>query len=74
MDIPMCQYRLTLRMEQAAQEIAQGATLTQATCTAGFADPAHFCRICRRMFGSAPRQLPSFKVRMPGNRTSVERR
>ncbi|MEN6602659.1 MAG: helix-turn-helix domain-containing protein [Bryobacteraceae bacterium] len=60
--IPMRQYRLTLRMEQTAQEIAEGTTLTQAAYAAGFAHPAHFCRICRRMFGSTPSQLPAFKV------------
>ncbi len=60
--IPMRQYRLMLRMEQAAQEIAQGATLTHAAYAAGFSDPAHFCRICRRMFGSAPSELPALRV------------
>jgi len=40
----MHQYRLTLRMEQAAQEIALWTSLTQAAYAAGFAGPAHFRR------------------------------
>jgi AraC-like DNA-binding protein len=59
---PFRQYRLALRMEQAAREIAAGASLTRAAYGAGFADPAHFCRICRRMFGGAPSELPSFQL------------
>jgi AraC-like DNA-binding protein len=62
--IPVRQYRLTLRMEQAVREIAVGASLTRAAYAAGFADPAHFCRICRRMFGGPPSQLPAFQVEM----------
>jgi AraC family transcriptional regulator len=60
--IPFRQYRLALRMEQAVREIAVGASLTRAAYAAGFADPAHFCRICRRMFGGAPSELPSFQL------------
>ncbi len=60
--IPVRQYRLTLRMEQAVREIAAGGSLTRAAYAAGFADPAHFCRICRRMFGGPPSQLPDFQV------------
>ena len=59
--IPVRQYRLALRMEQAVQEIAAGASISWAACSAGFADPAPFCRICRRMFGSAPSKLPDFE-------------
>ncbi len=60
--IALRQYRLTLRMEEAVREIAAGASLTRAAYAAGFADPAHFCRICRRMYGSPPSQLPIFHI------------
>jgi AraC-like DNA-binding protein len=60
--IPMRQYRLTLRMEQAVRHIALGSSLTEAAHSAGFSDSAHFCRICRRMFGSAPSDLPEFEA------------
>jgi AraC family transcriptional regulator len=60
--LPVRQYRLTLRMEEAVREIAGGASLSRAAYAAGFADPAHFCRICRRMFGSAPSHLPTFQL------------
>lgn len=62
--IPVRQYRLALRMEQAVREIAAGGSLTRAAYAAGFADPAHFCRICRRMFGGPPSQLPAVQVEM----------
>jgi AraC family transcriptional regulator len=58
--LPMRQYRLSLRMEHAMTLIAEGRTLTEAAHTAGFADSAHFCRICRRMFGNAPSGMPRF--------------
>jgi len=60
--LPVRQYRLGLRMEQAAEELAHGTSLASAAYAAGFADPAQFCRICRRMFGSAPSQLPRFEL------------
>lgn len=60
--IPVRQYRLTLRMEDAVREIAAGASLTRAAYAAGFADHAHFCRICRRMFGGTPSELPESRV------------
>lgn len=60
--VPIRQYRLTLRMEEAVREIARGASLTRAAYAAGFADAAHFCRICRRMYGGAPSELPAFQL------------
>ncbi len=60
--IPMRQYRLALRMEEAATQIALGASLTEAAHAAGFSDSAHFCRICRRMYGGAPSDLPEFEL------------
>jgi AraC-like DNA-binding protein len=58
--LPIRPYRLSLRMEHAVMLIAQGSSLTEAAHAAGFSDSAHFCRICRRMFGSAPSGLPQF--------------
>jgi AraC-like DNA-binding protein len=59
----MRQYRLALRMEEAFKQISLGLSLTQAAHAAGFSDSAQFCRICRRMFGSAPRASPISKSR-----------
>ncbi len=58
--IPMRQYRLSLRMMQAVTCISHGSSLTEAAHAAGFSDSAHFCRISRRMYGSAPSNLPDF--------------
>lgn len=52
--IPMRPYVLWLRLHRASASIAAGATLTQAAHDAGFADGAHFSRVCRRMFGISP--------------------
>ena len=60
--LPMRQYRLALRMEEAFTRIALGLSLTAAAHAAGFSDSAQFCRICRRMFGSAPSGLPDFET------------
>jgi AraC-like DNA-binding protein len=69
--IPMRQYRLTLRMEEAVAQIAMGRSMTDSAHMAGFADAAHFCRICRRMFGSAPSGLPSFKLEKDAARATL---
>lgn len=60
--IPMRQYRLSLRTQEAVAQISNGRSLTDSAHIAGFADSAHFCRICRRMFGSSPSDLPNFEV------------
>ena len=60
--MPMRQYRLSLRMEQAVKYIARGSSVTEAAHMAGFSDSAHFCRICRRMFGGTPSNLPRFSI------------
>ena len=60
--IPIRQYRLSLRMEQAVRYISRGSSLTEAAHMSGFSDSAHFSRICRRMFGSAPSDLPDFEI------------
>ncbi len=63
--IPMRQYRLCLRAQEAILLIAAGRSLTDSAHTAGFADAAHFCRTCRRMFGTAPSDLPPFSLQKP---------
>ncbi len=60
--IPMRQYRLFLRAQEAIALIADGRSLTESAHLAGFADSAHFCRTCRKMFGSAPSALPTFSL------------
>ena len=60
--LPMRQYRLALRMEKAVTQISLGRSPTDAAHEAGFSDYAHFCRICRRMFGSVPSCLPDFEI------------
>jgi len=60
--IPMRQYRLWLRLGQAVRSISRGRSLTEAAHMAGFSDSAHFCRICRRMFGTAPSDLPHIEI------------
>lgn len=52
--IAMRPYVLWLRLHLASEAIAAGATLTVAAHEAGFADAAHFSRVCRRMFGISP--------------------
>lgn len=70
--LPMRQYRLSLRMEHAVTLIAQGRSLTEAAHMAGFSDSAHFCRISRRMFGSAPSGLPQFATESIAERRFVQ--
>jgi len=60
--IPVRQYRLWARMRRALDHVGRGRSLTEAAHAAGFADSAHFCRICRRMFGSAPSRLPELRT------------
>lgn len=60
--LPMRQYRLALRMEEAVTQISLGLSPTDAAHAAGFSDYAHFCRICRRMFGNVPSCLPDFET------------
>ncbi len=60
--LPMRQYRLALRMEEAVKQISLGLSLADAAQAAGFSDSAHFCRICRRMFGNVPSCLPDFEA------------
>lgn len=60
--IPIRQYRLWLRIQKAIAQVASGRSLTESAHMAGFADSSHFCRICRRMFGSSPSGLPGIAL------------
>jgi AraC family transcriptional regulator len=60
--IPIRQYRLAQRTQAALAQVAAGRSLTQAAHDAGFADSAHFSRICKRMFGNAPSDLPEAQI------------
>lgn len=60
--LPMRQYRLALRIEEAFTQVSLGLSLTEAAHAAGFSDSAQFCRICRRMFGSAPSCFQDFET------------
>jgi AraC-like DNA-binding protein len=60
--IPIRQYRLSLRMHEAITQIASGKSLTESAHMAGFADSSQFCRICKRMFGNSPSNLPGFAL------------
>ena len=45
------------RLRIAARAIGDGASITEAAHTAGFADGAHASRVCREMFGLSPTEL-----------------
>jgi AraC-like DNA-binding protein len=60
--LPMRQYRLALRIEEAFTQVSSGLSLTAAAHAAGFSDSAQFCRICRRMFGNAPSRFQDFET------------
>jgi AraC-like DNA-binding protein len=55
--VPLRPYVLWLRLQRAACELIDGATVTSATHRAGFSDAAHLTRTFRRMMGAAPREL-----------------
>lgn len=59
--IPVRQYRLTLRMEQAVREIAAGGSLTRAAYAAGFADPAHSPAFAGECSADRPRSCLTLK-------------
>jgi AraC-like DNA-binding protein len=52
--LPMRAYIRWRRLARAANELAAGATLTEAAHVAGFADSAHLSRTFRTTFGGAP--------------------
>jgi len=55
--LSMQRYLLWQRLLNALQSIANGASLTQAAHTAGFADSAHLTRTYRMMFGHTPSEI-----------------
>ena len=55
--IPIRVYILWNRLIHAVFAVVNGATMTEAAYTAGFADSAHFSRIFARMLGTAPTGL-----------------
>ena len=56
---PMRSYIRWLRLVNAAERLASGASITQAAHDAGFADGPHFSRTFRAMFGLAPTEAVS---------------
>ncbi|MFF4414454.1 helix-turn-helix domain-containing protein [Streptosporangium sp. NPDC001559] len=55
--LPFRPYVLWTRPRVAMSSLADGALLTEAAHTAGFADSAHLTRVVRRMMGQAPSTL-----------------
>jgi len=55
--VPVRPYILWLRLQQAACDMTEGATVTSAAHRAGFSDGAHLTRTFRRMLGATPSDL-----------------
>jgi AraC-like DNA-binding protein len=55
--VPLRRYILWLRLQQASCELMDGASVTKAAHSAGFADAAHLTRTFRRMLGTTPTDL-----------------
>src|SRR5262245_803591 len=55
--VPVRPYILWLRLQQAACDMTEGATVTTAAHRAGFSDGAHLTRTFRRMLGATPSDL-----------------
>ena len=55
--IPARRYLLWLRLRDAIEELARGASLAESAYAAGFADGPHLCRTFRRMIGVTPSAL-----------------
>jgi AraC-like DNA-binding protein len=52
--MPPRRYRLWLRLLDAVGELAQGSSIAEAACSAGFSDAPHLTRTFRRMLGFTP--------------------
>ena len=55
--VPLRPYILWLRLQRAACDLLDGATVTSAAHNAGFSDGAHLTRTFRRMLGLTPTDL-----------------
>ena len=55
--VPVRPYILWLRLQRAACDLMNGASVTQAAHRAGFSDAAHLTRTFRRMLGATPSEL-----------------
>jgi|SRR5262245_22400546 len=59
--VPVRPYILWLRLQRAACDLGDGASVTSAAHRAGFSDAAHLTRTFRRMLGATPSQLTLLK-------------
>ena len=59
--VPVRPYILWLRLQRAACDLMQGASVTSAAHRAGFSDSAHLTRTFRRMLGATPSELTLLK-------------
>jgi len=59
--VPLRPYILWLRLQAAACDLMDGASVTNAAHRAGFSDGAHLTRTFRRMFGTTPTELALMK-------------
>jgi AraC-like DNA-binding protein len=70
--VPVRPYLLWLRLQRAACDLVNGASVTTAAHAAGFSDAAHLTRTFRRMLGTTPTDIALRKKRSVG--VSVEPR
>jgi AraC-like DNA-binding protein len=59
--VPVRPYILWLRLQRAACDLKDGASVTSAAHRAGFSDAAHLTRTFRRMLGVTPSDLALLK-------------
>src|SRR5262249_56048786 len=59
--VPVRPYILWLRLQRAACDLKDGASVTSAAHRAGFSDAAHLTRTFRRMLGATPSDLALLK-------------
>jgi AraC-like DNA-binding protein len=59
--VPLRPYILWLRLQRAACDLRDGASVTSAAHRAGFSDGAHLTRTFRRMLGATPSDLALLK-------------
>lgn len=52
--VPLATWLIWRKLERAARELANGASLTEAAFAGAFSDQAHFANAMRRMFGITP--------------------